>query len=146
MFFIKSHSQRVSPASQAIVAPHINSCRNSSDRAAADTTGCRSAEENKVGNRSSRFNPDLGLLQTFEADLSTSPGRGCRRPSPCVGPVGNRTHVDQVQVKRLNHYIKRFPEENTFYCRSARMACRQEAFCDSEPQELFRMYHLIISE
>ena len=36
----------------------------------------------------SRFKPDLGLFRTFEVDLSTSPGCGCRLPSPCVGPVG----------------------------------------------------------
>ena len=35
-----------------------------------------------------RFKPDLGLFRTFGVDLSTSPGRGCRRPLPCVGPVG----------------------------------------------------------
>ena len=43
--FIWSHSQQVFPASQAIVAPHIKSHRNSSDKAAADITGCCSAEE-----------------------------------------------------------------------------------------------------
>ena len=36
----------------------------------------------------SRFNPDLRLFRTFGVDLSTSPGCGCIRPSPCVGPVG----------------------------------------------------------
>ena len=36
----------------------------------------------------SRFKPDLGLFRTFGVDLSTSPGCGCRRPSPCVGLVG----------------------------------------------------------
>ena len=36
----------------------------------------------------SRLKPDLGLFRTFGVDLSTSPGCGCRRPSPCVGPVG----------------------------------------------------------
>ena len=33
----------------------------------------------------SRFKPDLGPFRTFGVDLSTSPGCGCRRPSPCVG-------------------------------------------------------------
>ena len=37
---------------------------------------------------SARFKPDLGLFRTFGVDLSTSPGCGCRCPSPCVGPVG----------------------------------------------------------
>ena len=36
----------------------------------------------------SRFKPDLGLFRTFGVGLSTSPGCGCGRPSPCVGPVG----------------------------------------------------------
>ena len=57
----------------------------------------------------SRFKPDLGLFRTFRVNLSTPPGCGCRRPSPCVGACGNRTHVDQVQVTRLNHYTEQVP-------------------------------------
>ena len=83
--FIKCHSQQISPASQAIVAPHTS--------------------------LPSRFKPDLGLLRTFGMDLSTSPGRDSRRPSPCVGPVGIEPHVDHVHVKRLNHYTTRAPWE-----------------------------------
>ena len=36
----------------------------------------------------SRFNPDLALFRSFGVDLCTSPGCGCRRPSPSVGPLG----------------------------------------------------------
>ena len=34
-----------------------------------------------------KFKLDLGLVPTFGVVLSTSQGRGSKRPSPCVEPV-----------------------------------------------------------
>ena len=62
----------------------------------------------------SRFKPDLGLFRTFGVDLSTSPGCGCIRPSPCVGPVGIEPTWTRCKVKRLNHYAKQVPCQRNF--------------------------------
>ena len=54
-------------------------------QAGANSEGDLAASENSVINIF--FKPDLGLFRTVGVDLNTTPGCGCRRPSPCMGAV-----------------------------------------------------------